>query len=248
MPRARSPGYPTISLREAIEKVKLVYEKDYQNRIPRALMAQHMGYRSLNGKSLGVLSALTKYGLLEGRAEENYVSDLALEIIAHAPHTPERGRAVAEAASRPELFAEIDSRFQDGKASDSAIRSFLLTRKFIPEAADIVVRSYRETKEFVMQEKGGDRNEVSVSVVEAVPPAPGALRPDARNDQNLGVRPPGAGEREYLRGPLSRNASYRLLVSGDIGASEIDKIIKILTLQREFLIEDIPGKNGIGYE
>jgi len=236
MPRARSPGYPTIGLREAIEKVKLVYEKDYQNRIPRALVAQHMGYRSLNGKSLGVLSALTKYGMLEGRGDENYVSDLALEIIAHAPHTPERGRAIAEAASRPELFAEIDSRFQDGKASDSAIRSFLLTRKFIPEAADTVVRSYRETKEFVTQERGGDRGEPPLSSVETAPLARGALRPDTM-DREVAMRP-FAGEREYLRGPLSTNAGYRLLVSGDIGASEIDKIIKILTLQREFLIEE----------
>src|SRR5882762_1406569 len=188
MPRARSPGYPTIGLREAIEKVKLVYEKDYQNRIPRALVAQHMGYRSLNGKSLGVLSALTKYGMLEGRGDENYVSDLALEIIAHAPHTPERRRAIAEAASRPELFAEIDSRFQDGKASDSAIRSFLLTRKFIPEAADTVVRSYRETKEFVTQERGGDRGEPPLSSVETAPLARGALRPDTM-DREVAMRP-----------------------------------------------------------
>jgi hypothetical protein len=126
MARTRSPGYPTISLREAIEKVKLVYEKDYQNRIPRSLVAEHMGYRSLNGKPMGVLSALTKYGLLEGRGDENHVSDLALEIIAHAPHTPERARAIDEAASRPDLFAELDTRFQDGRVSDAAIRNLSL--------------------------------------------------------------------------------------------------------------------------
>src|SRR4051812_8555603 len=105
MAKARSPGYPTIGLREALEKVRLVYEKDYQNRIPRRVVAEHMGYNSLNGKSLGVLSAVSKFGLLEGRGDENYVSDLALQIIAHAPGTPERSQAIAEAASRPELFS-----------------------------------------------------------------------------------------------------------------------------------------------
>lgn len=46
-----------------------------------------------------------------------------------------------------------------------------------------------------------------------------------------------SGEREFLRGPLSREAAYRLLVSGDIGARELAKIIKILTLQKELLLE-----------
>jgi hypothetical protein len=245
MTRARSPGYPTIGLREAIEKAKLVYEKDYQNRIPRSLIAQHMGYRSLNGKSMGVLSALTKYGLLEGRGDENHISDLALEIIAHAPNTPERARAIAEAASRPELFAELDTRFQDGRVSDAAIRSFLLTRKFIPEAADTVVRSYRETKEFLMHERGGDHGESAPSPVETITPVPS--RHNSAETAEVGSSAEtrsSHGEREFLRGPLSRNASYRLLVKGDIGAIEIDKMIQILTLQREFLLEDNCEKLG----
>ena len=70
MAKARSPGYPAIGLKEAVEKAKGIYEEDYQNPIPRVVAAQHMGYASLNGKSLGVLSALIKYGLLEGRGDE----------------------------------------------------------------------------------------------------------------------------------------------------------------------------------
>lgn len=45
------------------------------------------------------------------------------------------------------------------------------------------------------------------------------------------------GEREILRGPLSRDASWRLFVSGEIGARELGKIIKFLTLQQEVLGE-----------
>jgi hypothetical protein len=246
MAKTRSPGYPTIGLREAIEKITLVYEKDYQNRLPRALVAEHMGYRSLNGKSLGVLSAVAKYGLLEGRGDENRVSDLALEIIAHPPGTAERARAVGEAAGRPELFSELDTQFQGGKVSDAAIRSFLITRKFIPAAADMSIRAYRETKALV-QEEGGRYDadhaaevEVGDSVSTAFgesPPRDRALMSDAR------VVP---GEREYLRGPLSRNISYRLLVSGEIGASELGKIIRILTLQKEFIAEGTEEEDGPG--
>jgi hypothetical protein len=155
MARARSPQYPAIGLKEAVEKATAVYNRDYQNPIPRAVAAEHMGYQSLNGKSLGVLSAVLKYGLLEGRGDDTRVSDLAVSIIAHSPGTPERAAALKDAASRPELFAELDARFQGGKASDQAVRSYLLTQKFIPTAADAVIRSYRETKQLVEAEATG---------------------------------------------------------------------------------------------
>lgn len=155
MAKARSPQYPAIGLKEAVDKITAVYTKDYQNKITREVIAKHMGYDSLHGKALGVLSALGKYGLLEGRAEENRVSDLAVTIIAHQPGSPERAAALREAAGKPELFAEIDSRFNGGKGSDPAIRSYLLTQKFIPGAADLAIRSYRETKQLVDAESGG---------------------------------------------------------------------------------------------
>lgn len=230
MAKARSPGYPTIGLREAIEKVKLVFEKDYQNRIPRELVAQHMGYRSLNGKSLGILSAVSKFGLLEGRGDENHVSDLALEIIAHPSGTQERARAIVEAASRPDLFSELDLRFQDGRVSDAAIKSYLITKKFIPQAADIVVRSYRETKEFLHSETAEERT---------IAPAFDAETLQKEESVVADKAPPTAtkSEREYLRGPLSRTAGYRLMVSGEIGREEVDRLIRILSLQKEFFEE-----------
>src|SRR6266446_5546494 len=78
MARTRSPQYPAIGLKEAIEKVSAVYRRDYQAPTQRGVIASHMGYNSLNGKSLGVLSAIGKYGLLEVRGSEYRVSDLAV--------------------------------------------------------------------------------------------------------------------------------------------------------------------------
>jgi hypothetical protein len=166
MAKARSPGYPAIGLKEAIEKVRAIYGRDYQNRISRAVAAEHMGYASLNGKSLGVLSALIKYGLLEGRGDDTRVSDLAVRIIAHEPGEPERASAICAAAARPELFGELDSRFKDGKASDQAIRSYLMTQKFIPAAADAAIRSYRETKLLAANESAGYAPIVEEELVE----------------------------------------------------------------------------------
>lgn len=154
MARARSPEYPAISLKEAIDRAKLVYDKDYQNRLPKRVIAEHMGYSGLSGASLPVIAALGKYGLLEGRGDETRISDLAVAIIAHAPGSPERIAALKQAATSPELFAEIEGRFPGG-ASDQAIRSYLLTNKFIPGAADAAIRAYRDTKTLVDSESAG---------------------------------------------------------------------------------------------
>jgi len=155
MSKTRSPSYPSISLKEAVERAVLIYNADYQNPIPRAVAAGHMGYQSLNGKSLGVLSALLKFGLLEGRGDDTRVSDLTVTIAAYPTGTRERYEAVKSAASRPELFAELDDRFKGGMASDQAIRSYLITQKFIPAAADAAIRAYRETKQFVSSQASG---------------------------------------------------------------------------------------------
>jgi hypothetical protein len=159
MARARSPEYPAISLKEAVDRVKMIYDKDYQNRVPKAVIAEHMGYKGLSGASLPVLSALAKFGLLEGRGDETRVTDLAVTIIAHERGSPARMEALVQAAKNADLFAELDVRFPDGKASDQAIRSFLLTNKFIPSAADAAIRAYRDTKQFVEDESKGYNGE-----------------------------------------------------------------------------------------
>ncbi len=155
MAKARSPQYPAFGLKDAVEKIAEIYDKDYQNALPRDVVAGHMGYKALHGKALTALSTLGKFGLLEGRGENTRVSDLAVQIIAHQSGTPERAAAIREAAEKPELFSELDQKFPGGKASDHAIRAYLLTQKFIPSAADAVIRSYRDTKSFVEAESPG---------------------------------------------------------------------------------------------
>lgn len=153
--KARSPQYPIIGLGEAVAKVRAVYAKDYQNRIPKAVVAQHVGFKKLHGKSLGVIAALTRYGLLEGRGSDCRVSDRAMAIIAHPPGSNERIEAIQAAANSPTIFQELDGKFPEGRGSDEGMRAYLMTNKFIPDAADTTIRSYRETKKVVAAELGG---------------------------------------------------------------------------------------------
>ena len=46
-----------------------------------------------------------------------------------------------------------------------------------------------------------------------------------------------AGERELTTGLLAKDASFRLIVTGKIGAKEIDRLIAKLQLDKEILAE-----------
>ena len=47
-------------------------------------------------------------------------------------------------------------------------------------------------------------------------------------------------ERELTTGLLSKDASFRLLVSGQVGEKEIERLIKKLELDKEILAEASP--------
>lgn len=49
---------------------------------------------------------------------------------------------------------------------------------------------------------------------------------------------PESGERELLSGILSKSAKFRLIVSGPVGAAELDKLIAKLNIDKEILADD----------
>jgi hypothetical protein len=54
------------------------------------------------------------------------------------------------------------------------------------------------------------------------------------------------GERELTTGLLSKTASFRLIVSGQVGVAEIERLIKKLEIDKEILAEDKPNGEQIG--
>ena len=229
MAKARSPGYPIISLKEAIEKIEQVYKRDYQNKVPRIVVAQHMGYQGLNGKSLGVLSSVSKYGLLEGRGDENWVSELALQIIAHEQGSPEWAEAVTQAAAMPDLFVDLKGRFPAG-GSDAAVRSYLLTRKFLPAAVDIAIRAYRETMQLVSSASSAYHTQVIENDTQPGPPPVKTQVIEKPINLQVAQTSPARAElgEEYLRHRLSPDCEVRLYVTGKISTAELKKLRQLI--------------------
>lgn len=149
MARVRSPNYPAISLPEAIERVRKVYEKEHTHKADPEVVAKALGYSGLNGASASVMSALKKYGLLEEVGKDLKVSHQALTILVDPKDSLDRANLIRLAAFSPALFSELRAQYGDSVPSDENLRSYLLKRGFAQSSIDAPIRSYRETISFV---------------------------------------------------------------------------------------------------
>jgi len=158
--KARSPNYPQISLPKAVDLAAKLYEAAHTHKASASSVVSALGYGGLNGKSLGVISALKKYGLLESVGDSEFkVSKDALTILVDPKTSVERARAIVRSAFRPALFAELRQEYGDSPPkSDEYLRAFLLKRGFVQSVVDVPIRTYRDTMTFVqqVQELAGD--------------------------------------------------------------------------------------------
>src|SRR5680860_27287 len=110
-PRQRSPNYPAINLEEAIGRIRKIYEKQRLHKTTRGVLVVLMGYKSLNGASATVISALSKYGLLEGQGDQLGISEMGETLALHRKGDPEYSQALRAAALAPAFFSELHDQY-----------------------------------------------------------------------------------------------------------------------------------------
>lgn len=191
MAAKRSPRYPAICLKDAVEKAMGIHEKAGGGIMGREVIAQNLGYKGLSGASIPVISALLKYGLLEGRGDAIRLSDDAIRIIADAEADDRRDRASAlrRALVSDRVFSELHERFGDS-GSEANIRAYLTKNGFNREAASKAARAFVESEEFVKGETGAHNNRHETEEFDGAASATkgGAPRAEGRRD---GVPPIG---------------------------------------------------------
>lgn len=239
MARTRSPNYPYIGLPAAIERVRKIHDKEHQNRMSRAVAAKHLGFGSLNGVSLSVISALGKYGLLASIDDDLQVTADALTILVDPPDSEERAQALRRAALKPDLFTELHKYFGGAVPSDINLTAYLQKHGFTANAAGLAARSFRETMQLVSGQTSLPRGTGEKSEENGMPPEqqPSQQRATATPLPPMKMS---AGERELTTGLLSKSASFRLIVSGDVGVKEIERLIAKLELDKAILAEPDP--------
>jgi hypothetical protein len=118
--------------------------------------------------------------------------------------------ALVEASVAPELFVELGGKFPDGKASDSALRSYLLTQKFTHVAADAAIRAYRDTLQLVADEPGGH---TAASPNPETPIMQPAQQARTHMSGDIRARPSGGGFETTLT-PASGSEPFRVSFTG----------------------------------
>jgi hypothetical protein len=169
--RVRSPNYPALSLPEALEKVRMVFERQHTHGAPREVVVKSMGYAGINGASATAISALHKFGLLEGRGDEVRISDRAMRYL-NPMSEAEREEAIRAAAYEPVLYRELSEKFPGRLPSEDVLRSYLIRNGFGPGAVSGIILGYRQTMELVDRPEGAYDSAQAITEPERAMPSP----------------------------------------------------------------------------
>jgi hypothetical protein len=251
----RSPSFPFISIRKAIERAQAVYNNHRREPTRLPALAETWGYSPSSSGLQQTVGALKQFGLLDengsGADRKVQISDLARTILADLrPGAKEQ--AISDAARRPRLIADYLQKWVPDRPTDAhCISELTIDRGFGDPAAKLFLKVFDETVAFANL-RGDDTD--------------GSVDPNS-DDVDLGAEGSGKGGDEGRRDPWTplvpppavKNAgavplSERLQVvtTGNqltisaalVSAKEVDKLIRILKANRELLDDDDDEAEG----
>ncbi len=160
--KERSPSFPFIPLRKAVERSEAAMASHKRSATRTTAIGETWGYSPASSGLIQTVAALKAYGLLNdvGRGEDRRValSDLALRILSD-DRPGARETALRDAATRPKLLKEYISSWSTSRPSDSHCLSELtLDRGFNREAAKGFLRVFDDNLAFAGL-KEGDKTE-----------------------------------------------------------------------------------------
>lgn len=150
--KERSPSYPFISLKKAVERVEALYANHKSQAARLVAVAPTWGYGVKSSGLLQTVATLKQFGLIEdlgsGEDRKIQISDLGRRIIADT-RPGAREKALKEAAASPKLIAEYLPQWLPERPTDAhCISELHLDRGFTSDAARTFLRIFDETVAF----------------------------------------------------------------------------------------------------
>lgn len=247
MAKTRSPNYPQLDFSEALEKARLVYKSAHQHSISDDEIAAALNYMSLNGRSMGVISAIKKYGLLVPAGDGFKISEDAFNVFELPPESKEHIESLKKMAFTPQIFVELRETYGEQLPSDQILRHYLIKNKFNPNVADEVVKNFRATIELVTQAEESynqsmkptaiqplsdlipRHQQYSRQAVEAYNKNPVYIMDDETDSTDEITK--------ELKLVLSNENEVRLLFKGNPSKIDITKLIKLLEISFDLYIQ-----------
>lgn len=260
----RGISYPVMTLEQAIEKARAFHREERKSAAPVVSAIRHFGYSETSSGGRQTVATLIQFGLMEdeGRKENRHVrlTDRALTLLLAEPASEEFSEALRAAAYSPRIYEHLLGKWSVDLPSDTTMAYYLQKEfDFNPKTLHSFIEDFRATIAFARlndvsvkpsiqvdrsalsnENSNGDSEKKEGTRMELAVVDQGAQDVASRSQsrQPLALLEHVPGEREWLRGPLSKLVTYRLFVSGDLGSRELGKLIKLLEAQKLVLDDD----------
>lgn len=251
--RDRSPSFPFIPLETAVER--LVAFEEYHKRSPAlpTRVGPAWGMKANSSQAQQTLAALKAFGFLEARPGADgrsiAVSDDGRTYL-RAQQDAIKQDVLRQAALKPKQIGLYWKDWGADRPSDPAcLDTLVLKGGFSQDGAEKFLRVYDATIAFTdkiapkQEGQTGDENGLE-DEADASPTQGRVTPPRDRIPPPKGKVPLMEGERELTTGLLSRDASFRLIVTGKVGEKEIERLIRKLELDKEILAEATDEKEA----
>jgi hypothetical protein len=251
--RERSPAFPAIPLGEAVEKL-MAFEKTFgRHPTPYDKAGMAWGLKQAGD----YIAALRYYGFVEytgsGGERQIAITEPGRNLL-RVQQESVKQTLLREAALRPKEIAKFWGIWGADRPLDAiCIDELTLRNGFSDRGAPLFLRAYDGTISYA---KLGEPAKIAADSVVA---GDGSDTPSVEDSSPEPIvarkpTPPRRGvavmddERELTTGLLSKDSSFRLIVSGPVGVKEIEMLIKKLALDKEILADEDTGEAEIGKE
>lgn len=152
----RSPSFPAISLPDAIEQARKLYEAHKIHPVSLPIAAKAWGVKETSSSVLAITAALKAFGLItdagSGPSRTVKISEDARKLLT-SPPAEVRRRLLAELFLEPAIVAEFWKVWgSEPPARDSAVWSLQHERRFTEDAAHRFHGVYCKSVEFLREE------------------------------------------------------------------------------------------------
>lgn len=249
--RDRSPSFPFIPLETAVERLVAFEEHHKRSPVLPDRVGPAWGMRPNSSQAQQTLAALKAFGFLETRRGTDGRSITVSEdgrTYLRAQQDAIKEAVLRDAALKPKQIEIYWKEWGVDRPSDPACLDALVLRGgFSQDGAEKFLRVYDATIAYAKlgqsDKMAPDEEEQPLEPgslecgVDSSPPRVRAARPDYSAAPQKGKVALMEGERELTTGLLSKDASFRLIVSGKVGEKEIERLIRKLELDKEILAE-----------
>jgi hypothetical protein len=237
----RSPAYPGISLSEAIEKARALYnaEGKYAAPMPSAFKAWGFSEKSSGGRE--TRAALRYFGLIsiEGDSETGKVklTDDAYRVIMDTREDQtEKNTIVRRLALTPAIHQKLAAQYPEGIKSDSTAVHFLMFDEgYSPTAAAQLIEEFKATATFsrlfepdtiLDKQETGSANDRPAPVKQGEPAVQTAAKGQVKLMQS---------ERVAFTEESNANVYVKLVISGEVDDLLLDALDAYVKRQRKRL-------------